>query len=219
MAGVTDTPDQLPRRVEYVRLDEVQLAPRNPKLHDDGIGKSISHHGFVEVPTKDERTGRLVAGHGRFKHLSRLMEAGSTPPDGVTVDDDGMWRMPLLAGWASRSDDDAEAYLVGSNQYVILGGWDEKVLLQVAHDLNAVDLLEVAGVQVEQYEALLEQHGNPYDWAQSGSKDGEAEPPRDFPSYDDDIATEYECPSCGYSWSGKPRPAGGSSDDTAPEDK
>ena len=30
------------------------------------------------------------------------------------------------------------------------------------------------------------------------------EPPDEFPDYDDDIETEYTCPKCSYSWSGKP---------------
>ena len=29
-------------------------------------------------------------------------------------------------------------------------------------------------------------------------------PPDNFPSYDNDIATDYKCPSCQYEWSGKP---------------
>lgn len=28
-------------------------------------------------------------------------------------------------------------------------------------------------------------------------------PPQSFPSYDESIATEHRCPSCGYQWSGK----------------
>jgi hypothetical protein len=30
-------------------------------------------------------------------------------------------------------------------------------------------------------------------------------PPDEFPSYDDDLETHYQCPSCKYSWSGKPK--------------
>ncbi len=37
----------------------------------------------------------------------------------------------------------------------------------------------------------------------TGLKDP-AEPPPDFPSFDDDIDTEHCCPKCGYKWSGKP---------------
>lgn len=29
-------------------------------------------------------------------------------------------------------------------------------------------------------------------------------PPAEFPSYDEDIETKYQCPKCAYSWSGKP---------------
>jgi len=29
--------------------------------------------------------------------------------------------------------------------------------------------------------------------------------PDDFPSYDNDIAIDYKCPSCQYEWSGKPK--------------
>jgi hypothetical protein len=30
-------------------------------------------------------------------------------------------------------------------------------------------------------------------------------PPDDFPAYDDNIATDYKCPSCQYEWSGAPK--------------
>ena len=30
-------------------------------------------------------------------------------------------------------------------------------------------------------------------------------PPEDFASYDDDIPTDYKCPSCQYEWSGAPK--------------
>ena len=30
-------------------------------------------------------------------------------------------------------------------------------------------------------------------------------PPDNFPSYDNDITTDYKCPSCQYEWSGKPK--------------
>src|SRR5690242_1392328 len=96
------------RRVEYVRLDELRPAPRNPKTHDsEGINRSISHFGLAELPLLDERTGLLVAGHGRLDELKRIHGNGSaTPPDGLRVDADGMWLVPVIRGWASRSDAD-----------------------------------------------------------------------------------------------------------------
>jgi hypothetical protein len=149
-------PDKSPRWLDYVRLDTVELAPRNPKGHDgDGIARSIKHHGLGEVPLRDERTGRLVAGHGRHEQLREMHSSGATPPDGVTVDDDGMWLMPVVAGWSSRSDEDAEAYLIGSNRLTDVGGWDDAELAAVLEDLSGVNLLELTGYDQGDLDDLL----------------------------------------------------------------
>lgn len=148
--------DQPPRSLTYVRLDDVTPAPRNPKVHDDaGISRSIKHHGLGEVPLRDDRTGRLVAGHGRHAQLVAMHAAGATPPDGVTVDSDGTWMMPVVTGWSSRSDEDAEAYLVGSNHLTDLGGWDDRELAEVLADLAGVNLLELTGFHQVDLDDLL----------------------------------------------------------------
>lgn len=134
------------RYVDYVPLDQVKLAPRNPKGHNaDGIRTSIGHFGFAELPLIDERTGRLVAGHGRHEQLVAMHDAGHTPPDGIRVTDNGAWCMPVIRGWASRSDADAEAYLIGSNQWTIAGGWNDDDLAAVLTDLAEQDLLDLTG--------------------------------------------------------------------------
>ena len=145
-----------PRRLEYIRLDRVEHANRNPKRHDDdGIRRSVDHHGFVEVPAIDARTGRLVAGHGRHAQLVAMHTAGQSPPDGVTIDpDDGMWLMPVVTGWSSRSDVDAEAYLLASNQLTVAGGWDDQELLAVLDDVQAAGLLDLTGFDPDQLAAL-----------------------------------------------------------------
>jgi ParB-like chromosome segregation protein Spo0J len=61
------------RWIDYVPLDEIAEAHRNPKLHDRrGIRASVTRFGFVEPITIDERTGRLVAGHGRLEQLRAI---------------------------------------------------------------------------------------------------------------------------------------------------
>lgn len=148
------------RYVDYVRLDQVQLATRNPKgHHGEGIAQSINHHGFAELPLLDERTGRLVAGHGRHEQLAAMHSAGHKPPDGVRVDDDGTWHMPVIRGWASRSDADAEAYLIGSNQWTIAGGWNDTDLAVVLGELAGQDLLELTGFTNDDLDALLAEPG------------------------------------------------------------
>ena len=152
------------RRLELVPLDELRRAPRNPKEHDlEGIGDSIGRFGYAEPILLDERTGRLVAGHGRLDALAAKMAAGQTPPDGI-VSADGRWLVPTVRGWASRSDADAEAYLVASNRLTMAGGWDEAELGEVLADLagdpaNLVGL----GYSSDEIDALLASLEDPED--------------------------------------------------------
>jgi hypothetical protein len=144
------------RTVEYVRLDAMEPAPRNPKGHDSaGIARSIGHFGLAELPLLDERTGRLVAGHGRYEQLTTLEAEAGAPPDGIRVDDAGHWLMPVIRGWSSRSDDDAEAYLVASNQLTTKGGWNDHLLAEVLHDLNDAQMLELTGYEDKDLESLV----------------------------------------------------------------
>jgi hypothetical protein len=155
-------PDTRTRYVDYIPLDEVRLASRNPKGHDAaGIRNMIEHHGFVELPAIDERTGRLVAGHGRHEQLTAMYEAGDEPPDGVEVQPDGRWAMPVMRGWSSRSDPDAEAYLLGSNKIGEKGGIaDEALLAEMLGDLDHQDLLLLTGfgqAELDDLRAALEE--------------------------------------------------------------
>lgn len=144
-----------PRGLEYVRLDEVLLADRNPQGHDeDGIARAIAHHGFGEVPLRDDRSGKLVAGHGRHEQLVAMHARGDGAPDGIMVDEDGMWLMPVITGWRSRSDLDAEAYLMGSNQLTKKGGQDDYLAAEILADLSAANLLELTGYDQGDFDAM-----------------------------------------------------------------
>lgn len=112
--------------------------PTNVKLHDLGeIVTSIRKRGFVELPALDDRTGKLVAGHGRLEALAALKKDGAPLPKGLKKADDGEWLVPVLRGWASKDDVDARAYLVGSNRLVELGGWDEEGLGRLLKSIAA----------------------------------------------------------------------------------
>lgn len=129
------------RRIEYMSLAELltRRAIGNPKSHDDAlIERSINRFGFVEPITIDERTGHLVAGHGRLDELERGFGAGEVPPEGVQVSD-ADWLIPAVRGWSSRSDDEAKAYLVVSNQSTIAGGWHDDLLAVLLESLKTSD--------------------------------------------------------------------------------
>lgn len=154
MAGPTSSE----RTVDYLPLHEIVRAPRNPKMHHtEGIAASIGRFGVAELPLLDERTGRLVAGHGRLDDLAARAAAGEDPPDGVRISSDGTWLVPVVRGWASRSDADADAYLIASNQLTVNGGWDETALGELLAALNDLDpdLLAVTGFGEEDLADLL----------------------------------------------------------------
>lgn len=155
------------RHVVYMPLDDVLRAPRNPKVHaKELITGSVSRFGVVELPTIDGRTGRLVAGHGRLDDWEARRAAGEVPPDGVDLDGD-TWVVPVVHGWASRSDADAEAYVVISNQSTIAGGWDDEPLAQLLADLRDQDpsLLDLTGFDDKWISQHWEGDTNPWDYA------------------------------------------------------
>jgi ParB-like chromosome segregation protein Spo0J len=127
-----------PRWIEYVPLDEVQPAQRNPKQHDhESLGQSFNRFGYVEPIVLDERTGRLVVGHGRLDQLRMLRRRKpSDVPPGIK---DG-WLVPIVRGWASADDNEADAYLVASNRLVETGGWDERQLVELLGDVRESEM-------------------------------------------------------------------------------
>lgn len=144
------------RRVEYMPLPIIEAAERNPKRHAaSDIRQSIDRFGLGELPLIDERTGRLVAGHGRLDDIAERRRTGQNPPDGVQVGDGGEWLVPVVRGWGSRSDAEAEAYLVASNKLTTKGGWDDEALAEVLSDLADADLLALTGFSEGELADLL----------------------------------------------------------------
>lgn len=130
------------RRIEYLPLDEVPSALKNPKRHDDELlDASFGRFGVVDIPVVDERTGRLVSGHGRRDTILRARDSGAPPPDGVRVREDGTWLVPVVRGWASVDDDDAHAAGVAMNRASEAGGWDDREVTELLRELNEHDPL------------------------------------------------------------------------------
>jgi DNA modification methylase len=143
--------------IEFMPLGALAPAKRNPKKHlDADIQKSVARFGYVEPIVYDERTSALVAGHGRREALLAMKAAGQTAPSGVKVDGEE-WLVPVLRGWASRSDQEAEAYLLASNQLTIGGGWDGGPLADILRELEANDALDGVGFSSEDLDALLQE--------------------------------------------------------------
>lgn len=119
------------RKLKYVALDEVLRADVNPKDHaGDVIDASISRFGYVEPQIMDDRTGKLIAGHGRLESLLAMRAAGVDAPEGIVVKA-GVWTVPVIFGYWSNSDDEAHALGIALNRGPELGGWKRDTLFDL----------------------------------------------------------------------------------------
>lgn len=149
-------PVDAPRWLDYMPLSDLQRAPRNPKGHAAAIiSESMNVHGYVEAITLDERTGRLVAGHGRLDELEARKAAEGDPPEGIVVDKTGAWLVPVQRGWSSKDDAQAENYLLVSNQGTIAGGWVDEELRAMVGELVEAGELKGSGFTDDEVAALL----------------------------------------------------------------
>ena len=147
-------------RIEYVPLEQVRRWPRNPKRHNlTELNRSLERFGFVAPLLQDDRTGQLVAGHGRLEALLARRDAGKPPPKRIRLAGED-WAVPVLRGVRFDTEAEAEAYLVADNRLAEVGGWDEQELSDMlqrvtASTNNAADALSGTGITVEELDDLL----------------------------------------------------------------
>jgi hypothetical protein len=123
------------RWVAYMTLAELGSAPRNPRRHNlPELRAALARFGVGQLPMLDERTGLLVAGHGRRDALAALEAAGDRPPRYVRVGADGVWRVPVLRGWTSTDWLEADGYLAADNRQSELAAWDLDGLVDLLGD-------------------------------------------------------------------------------------
>lgn len=145
-----------PRWAEYQPLDQLRPALRNAKAHDQAaLGASVGAFGFIEPVVVDERTGRLLAGHGRTAYLADLHGRGEEPPDGVVVADDGTWTVLVVRGVASKNDAHAEAMGIALNRVGERGGWDAAALNATLDDLWGTPLADAVGWTADELDDLV----------------------------------------------------------------
>jgi hypothetical protein len=119
-----------PRWQDYMPIDVIDPALRNAKAHDpETLGASVGRFGFMQPLVLDERTQRLIAGHGRLEQLLTAREAGLEAPEGVVVVD-GAWKVPVTRGWASADDEEADAAALALNR-VGEGLWTDRTTFEI----------------------------------------------------------------------------------------
>lgn len=132
-------------RIEHWPLPRLLDArnPRNAKGHDvPKLRASLERYGFTLPVLVDDRTGWILAGHGRVTALQQLYEDGHTAPDRVpTVDD--VWYVPVIRGVDMDDDDEALAYLADDNELTMAGGWDRGKLADTLQHLAQAQRMPV----------------------------------------------------------------------------
>lgn len=147
-------------RIDYMPIDELQRAKRNPKDHDIGmLDSSMNRFGFTAPMTINETTGRFVAGHGRLDTLQQRKAAGLPPPLRIK-EENGRWYAPVIRGLSFDTDEEAEAYLITDNRLGELGGWHDDLLTPMLADLAAADLLDGTGWDQDDLDAMLKQQAH-----------------------------------------------------------
>ena len=177
--------------VALVKLSDLTAYSGNAKVHSDGqvleIVASIREFGFTNPIVADlENQGLIAAGHGRQLALEFLFAEGEDVrlPQGTLLPV-GLAPVIDCSGW---TDAQRRAYTLADNKIAENATWDEHLLTaEVAAllDMEAVDL-STLGFDTEELAALT----------------AAAVPPSESPQVGGNIATEHECPKCGYKFSG-----------------
>lgn len=89
----------------------------------------------------------------------------------------------LPVWWVDCDDTQARRILLADNRTNDLATYDNDLLTELLAGLASTDDLLGSGYDGDDLDDLLDT------------------PPTDFPSYDEDIETDHECPKCGYQWS------------------
>lgn len=144
--------------IQYEDFEEVKKWPRNPKDHDlHEIRKSFLRFGFVTPILVDEKSGNLVAGHGRVDTLAMLKERGEDPPKRTEVTEDGKWLIPVLRGISFDNFAEAEAYLLADNRLTEIGGWNTEILSVILSEIVDVDgALDGVGYDIAEVMDIIE---------------------------------------------------------------
>ncbi|MFJ2225511.1 hypothetical protein ACIOFY_36415 [Streptomyces anulatus] len=204
---MTETFTGPPRYITYVPLTDLAPAARNPKRHElELLIASIDMHGLVEIPVVDERTETTLHGHGRRESLIEMQVRGMRAPSGIVIDEDGGWLVPVLRGWSSRSNAEAEALAIKLNRLPGEGGWDPRELAEVLEDLATGDaeLFDSLAIPHDEIDRMLgkvdpetlpggirEDEPATLHLPDDGDRD-------EFSSDDEGRSPHSTCPSCGH---------------------
>jgi len=183
--------------IRTVKLSELNPAVYNPrKIGDEsfeGLGQSIDRFGLMIPIIWNERSGSIVGGHQRFKHLS---EIGEEETQVVVVDLD---------------DNDEVALNIVLNSKMVRGDFTQDVVGLLAKSQaelgSAFDSIKLDGLFEEMSKKRWpkeplenEPEPEPKEPDDSGPYEGGGDPPPEDPPIDSGPEALIICPKCKSKW-------------------
>lgn len=145
----------MPLEIEYIDIDQLQPAARNPKLHAlEDIITSIKKYGFNEVVLINDATGKTAHGHGRLEGLQAMKKANEPAPENIIVRDN-KWLAPTIKKHF-KSEKEAESYAISVNKLVEKGGWNKGLLNEMVSELEPIGFEVLKEIEQDIDEALEE---------------------------------------------------------------
>lgn len=175
--------------VKTMKLEKLKPAEYNPREISDrsfsGLGKSIDMFGVLVPIVWNKRSGNIVGGHQRYRHL---VESGEKETDVVVVDID---------------DQDEAALNITLNNPYIRGEFTPDVmrLLALSEVQMGIKFAEIGLVDLrENMKDLLKPPREKGKKSEEGTNDG-GNDPSDEPDPEPERAVAViSCPECGSKW-------------------
>ena len=179
-------------KTRKMKLADLRPADYNPRTISDkafdGLGKSMNRFGLLMPIVWNEKTGNIVGGHQRYKHL---VDSGETETDVVVVDLD---------------DNDEVSLNIVLNSKEVRGDYSEDVVTQLRlAEVRMGDAFKDVGLST-----LLEQMQKLYPTSDKKDWQPSNDTPPAIRSERGEIHTDVEdtggveaiikCPKCGSKW-------------------
>jgi ParB-like chromosome segregation protein Spo0J len=162
-------------KIENIKTESLVPYARNAKLHDES------------------QVSKIASSIREFGFNNPVLVDGEKPP-GIIAGHGrvlaakklGLAEVPCIR-LAHLTEAQKRAYILADNRLAELGGgWDMEMLKIELGELGDIDIdLDLTGFDEN-------------DLFRMTTPDA----PEDFPEVGEDIATDHECPKCGYKWSG-----------------
>lgn len=112
-------------------IERLKPHPKNPRTHDEknlaAIEASIARCGYIAPIVVNQRSGYIVAGHGRLAAAKRLVAKGQQKYAELDV---------VVVSLDAATE---RAYLLADNRTSELAAWDRELLLALAGDAQDDD--------------------------------------------------------------------------------